>query len=257
MRGFDFPGQTLFFIQTNHIYPVQALLRVFFYFLYHPFAFAYDFVAAVVSFGHWKEWILEVVPFIAGTRTLEIGHGPGHLHRFLLNRQLTAVAIDESAPMGGLARHNLAASQGKSPVEMHASTPRNDYAQINLARGLAQCLPFHNGAFDTVIATFPAEYIFDPFTLTEAHRVLRENGRFVILAGVQITGRKPWERFMAWVYRVTRQTPANISDILRERAREPFEEAGFQVEIQERDVESGVAFIVIGTKSQFTQEDDR
>lgn len=243
-------------MQASRMHPVQALLRVFFYLLYHPFAFAYDFVAAVVSFGHWKDWVMVVIPFIEGTRTLEIGHGPGRLHRFLLDRGLAPVAIDESAPMGRLARRNLLVSEGKSPVASAAPISQHGYAQINLARGLAQSLPFSNGAFDTLIATFPAEYIFDPSTLTEAHRVLRGNGRFVILAGVQITGRKPWERFMAWVYKFTGQTPPNISEVLRERAKEPFAEAGFQVEIQDREVESGVAFVVIGTKSHFVKTDD-
>lgn len=230
--------------------PVRALLRVFFHLLYHQFAFTYDLVAWLVSFGHWKDWIREVVPFLTGTRILEIGHGPGHLHRFLLDRGLTAVAIDESASMGRLAKSNLSKRDTGSINTSQSATPQSDYAQNNLTRGLSQGLPYCNGAFETVIATFPAEYIFDPATLTEANRVLAEDGRFVILAGVQITGLKPWERFMAWVYRITGQTPQNISEILQERTKAPFEEAGFQVEIQERDVESGIAFIVIGTKSR-------
>jgi hypothetical protein len=37
-----------------------------------------------------------VVPFIEGTRILEIGHGPGHLQRFILSQNLDSVAMDES-----------------------------------------------------------------------------------------------------------------------------------------------------------------
>jgi ubiquinone/menaquinone biosynthesis C-methylase UbiE len=233
---------------------VRFFLRIFFHFLYHQFAFAYDFIAAFVSFGHWKDWIMEVIPFIEGTRTLEIGHGPGHLQRVLLDRSLVTVAIDESAPMGRLARHNLsksdpAPSSPTSDDDMYQS----GYAQINLTRGLAQHLPFRAESFDTVIATFPAEYIFDPSTLTEANRVLRGKGRFVILAGALITGRKIWERFMAWVYRITGQTPPNLSEILHERSREPFAKAGFRVEVKELEVKSGIAFIVVATKSTIAQ----
>src|SRR5687767_6312726 len=35
---------------------MRRFMRVFFHLLYHPFAFTYDLVAAVVSFGQWKNW---------------------------------------------------------------------------------------------------------------------------------------------------------------------------------------------------------
>src|SRR5574342_376957 len=95
------------FFARHTLASVRTILRILFHLLYHQFAFAYDLVAAIVSFGRWKDWILEVVPFVEGTRALEIGHGPGHLQRFLLNRNLVAVAIDESAPMNRLAKHRL------------------------------------------------------------------------------------------------------------------------------------------------------
>ena len=103
---------------------MKALLRLFFLLLYHQFAFTYDLVAAVVSFGRWKDWVMSVIPFIEGNRILEIGHGPGHLQRALLTfrhgshgpdvlsggqaRGMVAVAIDESAPMSRLAKRNIA-----------------------------------------------------------------------------------------------------------------------------------------------------
>src|SRR5215216_2119126 len=120
---------------------MRTLLRFFFYLLYHPFAFAYDLVAATVSLGRWNSWVLSVVPFIEGNRILEIGHGPGHLQRLLLNRKLLAVGIDESAPMGRLAKRNLT----RFHTSKNFTKPNhqlNDYAQVNLTRGLAQHLPF-------------------------------------------------------------------------------------------------------------------
>ncbi|MEW6241946.1 MAG: class I SAM-dependent methyltransferase, partial [Chloroflexota bacterium] len=60
---------------------IPRLLRVFYHWLYHPFAWVYDFVAAVVSLGRWNEWIMTVMPLIEGTRILELGHGPGPLQR--------------------------------------------------------------------------------------------------------------------------------------------------------------------------------
>ena len=65
---------------------MRTFMRFVFYLLYHPFAFAYDLVAAAVSLGRWKKWVLSVVPFLEGNQILEIGHGPGHLQSALLGQ---------------------------------------------------------------------------------------------------------------------------------------------------------------------------
>jgi SAM-dependent methyltransferase len=195
---------------------------------------------------------MEVVPFIEGTRVLEIGHGPGHLQRVLLSRGLVAVGLDESREMGRLAKRRIDEffrSTGNPPAK-GISTSLTAYAQGNLTRGLSQHLPFPQSAFDSVVSTFPAEYIFDPRTLTEAHRVLTETGRFVILPGAVITGRGLWDRFMAWVFRFTGQTPPNLSEVLHERSKEHFANAGFQLEVHELDVKSSIVFIMVATKSR-------
>lgn len=222
---------------------MRALLRLFFHFLYHSFAFAYDLVAATVSFGHWKEWILEVVPFIEGTRILEIGHGPGHLHRFLLHRGLDAVAMDESASMSRLARRHLMAEDKKASSEQF--THQYDYTQINLTRGLAQHLPFRGGAFDTVIATFPAEYIRDPLTLSEVKRCLSDGGRFVVLP---VAMPKNW--FLSWLFRVTGQAPSDALKVIREKLEEPFIDAQFDVETHLIDVKSGTLAVIVASRAE-------
>ncbi len=74
---------------------MKTFLRFFFRLLYHQFAFTYDLVAAAVSFTRWKDWVMSVLPFIEGNWILEIGHGPGHLQRILLSRNLFTVGIDE------------------------------------------------------------------------------------------------------------------------------------------------------------------
>ena len=234
---------------------MRSLLRIFFHLLYHPLAFTYDLVAATVSLGRWKDWVKSVIPFIEGNRILEIGHGPGHLQRFLLSRGLFAVGIDESAPMGRLAKHNLtqhsvSASKPKAnyssltkPIQQIA------YTQIRLARGIAQHLPFPEGFFDTLVATFPTEYIYDPATLTEAYRVLSPGGRLVILPGATILGRGLMDRLMALLFRITGQTPPNLSEIIRERSKEPFGKAGFKVRTHELDIRSSQVFILVATKT--------
>ena len=229
---------------------MQLLLRFFFYLLYHPFAFAYDLVAATVSLGRWKNWVFSVVPFIEGNRILEIGHGPGHLQRLLRSRNLFAVGIDESASMGRLAKRNLTDSPSSTTAGSKPDNPLPAYAQVNLTRGVAQHLPFCDGSFDTVVATFPTEYIFSSETLDEAYRVLTDDGRFVILPGATIMGRGIMDRLMAFVFYITRQTPPNLFAILKERTKAPFGESGFHVQIHELDIKSSLVFIIVATKDQ-------
>ena len=225
---------------------MKTLMRFFFGLLYHQFAFTYDLVAATVSLGRWKDWVLSVIPFIQGGRVLEIGHGPGHLQRALLDRNLLAIGIDESAQMGRLAKRNLTRffpSTTNTPSQQSSA-----YTQAQFTRGVAQHLPFTSDAFDTIVATFPSEYIFDPKTLVEVQRVLTENGQFVILPGATILGRGILDRAMALLFRITGETPPNLSEILHERSKTPFGEAGFHVEIYELNIKSSLVFIMVAAK---------
>lgn len=233
---------------------MRTLLRFFFHLLYHPLAFTYDVVAATVSLGRWKDWVKSVIPFLEGTRILEIGHGPGHLQRVLLSRGLFVVGIDESASMGRLARRNLKHRRFASPTSQRDSpySPKAiqflDYAQIRLGRALAQHLPFPGEFFDTVVATFPTEYIYDFATLAEAYRVLSPGGRLVILPGATLLGRGLMDRLMALLFRITGQTPPNLSEILHERSKEPFERSGFEVQTHELEIRSSRVFILVARK---------
>ena len=85
-----------------------------------------------------------------------------------------------------------------------------DYKTINLARGLAQTLPFPDAKFDSVISTFPSEYISDSKTLSEIHRVLRDDGKFIVLPAAWIVGRRIMDRAAAWLFEITGETPKNI-----------------------------------------------
>jgi len=125
---------------------ISRFMRFFFHHFYHSFAWSYDFVAAVVSIGRWNDWTRTIIPFIQGTNILEIGPGPGYLQRILSNRGLSIFGLDESLQMIRLAKNRL---------------EKADYKTINLARGLAQTLPFPDAKFDSVISTFPSEYISD------------------------------------------------------------------------------------------------
>lgn len=226
---------------------MRSFLRFFFYLLYHPFAFAYDLVAATVSVGRWKDWVVSVVPFIEGNRILEIGHGPGHLQRVLLSRGLFAVGIDESAPMGRLAKRNLAGLLSQENMLVNNNV-QSGYAQASLTRGVAQELPFSSNSFDSIVATFPSEYIRDAQTMSEVKRCLADGGKFIVLPAATLMGRGILDRLMALIFRITHQSPVDPLEIFSERLRQPFEQAGFQVEIKGLDVKSSLLLIVIATK---------
>ncbi len=203
---------------------MRRFMRFFFNLLYHPFAFTYDLVAWVVSFGKWKNWVYSVLPLIEGTDILELGHGPGHLQRLLLDRGLSPVAIDESTQMGRLAKRRLGVN-GK------------------LTRGIAQALPYPNETFDTIVSTFPSEYIFDPQTLSEVKRVLRNRGRLIVLPMAF-----PTDGFLKWLYKVTGESPAVLDESIKERLTGPFLQAGFQVDIQLLELQSSQLVILLASK---------
>lgn len=185
---------------------LRGALRLFFHLLYQPFAWAYDGVAALVSVGRWKRWVLSALPRLDGPRLLELGHGPGHLQAALGRKGLQPFGLDRSPQMGRLAfrrlQHNLLAP--------------------HLVNGEAQHLPFATASFDQVVATFPTEYIVDALTLAEVRRVLAPRGELLILPVAWITGGSLPERAAAGLFRITGQAPQ-----WDESALAPLQRAGF------------------------------
>ncbi len=157
--------------------------------LYREFAWTYDTVAAAVSGGLWRRWALATLPFLKG-RVLELGFGPGHLQLALAFGSHSACGLDASPQMIAIARRRL----------RRAGRP------VRLAQGRAQQIPFAPAVFDTVLATFPAEYIADPRTHAEIRHVLAPGGRVVILPLAQLD-RSLYARLVDLAYRLTLQAP--------------------------------------------------
>ena len=212
---------------------ISRFMRFFFHHFYHSFAWTYDFVAAAVSIGRWNDWIRTIVPFVQGTKILEIGPGPGYLQRLFRDRGLSVIGLDESMKMIHLAKSRL---------------EKAGYKTNCLARGLAQTLPFPDAKFDTVISTFPSEYIFDSNTLSDIYRVLRDDGHFIVLPVAWIVGRKFTDRAAAWLFQITGETPKNILEIVTERFIQPLEQAGFSINVREVEIRSSIVLVLAATK---------
>jgi ubiquinone/menaquinone biosynthesis C-methylase UbiE len=162
--------------------------------LYRECAWSYDSVAWLVSRGLWYRWVLAALPFLQG-RVLEVGCGTGVMQRALAAcAPGTAVGLDASPFMLRLTRRRLARL----------------LLSARLLRAVTQRMPFAAHSFDTVLATFPAEYILHPATLAEIRRVLTDTGRLVIVDAACFTSDGWYERLIDLAFRLTlqdRKTP--------------------------------------------------
>jgi ubiquinone/menaquinone biosynthesis C-methylase UbiE len=144
--------------------------------LYNEFAPLYDMVSWFVSAGHWAEWRRTSLVYVQGPRVLEVGFGTGELLAELTQRRVHACGLELSWAMQRVAARKLR--------RRGLSAPR--------VCGRAQRIPFADRSFDTIISTFPAEYIVDPHALLEMRRVLRsplgadDRGGRLIIVGLAV-----------------------------------------------------------------------
>ncbi len=207
--------------------PLTSLLRLFFRLLYGPFAWTYDAVAWAVSRGKWRAWGATALSLIPGGPVLELAHGPGHLLLRMARQGLRPVGLDLSPQMGALARRRFRRA-GLSP---------------RLVRARAQRLPFADGAFRALVATFPTEFILDPATAQEAARVLAPAGAAVIVPVAIPGGRDPLARALRLLYRITGQDRFPPDD--------PFSawrDAGFAIHTEWQPVGPDAVLLVRATR---------
>jgi ubiquinone/menaquinone biosynthesis C-methylase UbiE len=210
---------------------MRKFMQFFFRHFYHTFAWTYDFVAAVVSLRRWNDWVFAALPHLAGPRVLEIGFGPGHLQVRMRQGGFAAFGLDESRQMGHMALGRM----------KRAGLP------AALTRGYGQFLPFGRNCFDDAVATFPAEYIFDPRTLTEVFRVLKPGGKFVVVPMARIQGKGLWERLAAWLFHITQQS-VDLTAEAEGRIKNHFAEAGFRVSFFQTEIRQSTVLVIIAQK---------
>ncbi|GHO94494.1 hypothetical protein KSF_045420 [Reticulibacter mediterranei] len=134
--------------------------------------YLYRFASTVPFAGQWRVWQQLVLSRIRGMDVLELGCGLGDLQVDLRKASYQSKAIERSPQMVAAARNALRRHRLGDPA--------------NIIQGSAQSLPFGDASFDTVVSTFPSEYIYDPDTIAEVERVLRPGGRLIVIEGANL-----------------------------------------------------------------------
>ena len=202
--------------------------RWFFGLLYNHLAWTYDWVSWVVSLGKWRHWQRAAIPRLTGKRVLEVAFGTGNLLIDLLQAGYRPCGLELSPYMAGIA--------GKKLQRRGLAAP--------LCLGRVQMLPFAHQTFDSVVATFPTDYIYDPAFLIEVERVMQPSGTLVIIPGAYF--HNPLARFLVeWLYLIAGQRGS------RPTGERLFEGTGMSMRYEEdRDRASVVQVIVVTKKSR-------
>lgn len=144
--------------------------------------YLYRFASTVPFAGQWRVWQRLVLSRLHGDSVLELGCGLGDLLADMISAGYNCRAIEQSKEMVDAARSTLQERRLGKPTWV--------------IQGQAQYLPFTNASFDTVVTTFPSEYICDPNTITEVKRVLRPGGHLIVVIGARLLPVGPIQPFL-------------------------------------------------------------
>ncbi|KPA18465.1 Methyltransferase type 11 domain protein [Candidatus Magnetomorum sp. HK-1] len=135
---------------------------------YSKYSKLYDVSLKLLPF--WKTWIKAVIPYIEGSRVLEVSFGTGYLLTQYA-RHYETYGIDYNHSMIEIAKNNLS---------QHG-------IQAHLQWGNVNQLPFPDNYFDTIVNTMAfSGYPNGREAMNEFFRVLKNCGKLLILIILQI-----------------------------------------------------------------------
>lgn len=223
------------------------LTRIAFEALYGPFAWAYDWVSRSFFLGQWRLWQLASIRYLRGKRVLEVGMGTGSLQASLSRRGYQAWGVDLSPQM----------------VNRTSAKLRRLGIEGRICRAQAQALPFPDTSFDSVVSTFPSDYIADAPTLREIARVLRPGGRLVVVPGGWLRPRDAQSKMFEGVarlvygYKGSDYRPGPLNQVAQSgwhrwtaRLGARMDQADFKVSAYVASNERGAALIIVGDKAR-------
>ena len=213
---------------TSLVHFWYRFVRFVFHHFYNEFAWTYDLVSRIVSRGKWHDWQRAALPELQGERVLEVAFGTGDLLWDMTVGGYECAGVDLSPYMVWMTARKFRRRGGRAPI----------------CRARAQDLPFPDGAFHSLVATFPDYFILDPVAQGEMARVLVPGGRLVLVEGGRILKTDLWSRFLNWAFRIT------VSPRTWEENRKLFDHPLFSVE--RREVRDGWSLVglVVAVKNQ-------
>jgi ubiquinone/menaquinone biosynthesis C-methylase UbiE len=211
---------------------VRRLLRFFFALLYNQMAWTYDLVSWTVSMGQWRSWQRTALPYLRGKRVLEVAHGTGNILLDLLSLGFEPVGLDLSPAMSRLAARKLRRRLGVRDLP------------APLTRGSVFALPYADHSFQSILSTFPTEFMVQPEVIGEFHRVLLPGGVFVCVPSARITGGALGDRWAAWLFRVTGQSAEGWFAPLIGR----YEAAGFAARLEAVKLPRSAVTVLVAEK---------
>lgn len=220
------------------------LRKIAFESLYGPFAWLYDWVSKTFFLDQWRTWQRAAIPHLLGQRVLEVGMGTGNMQIDLRRAGYQVWGVDLSPQM-----LRQAAKKAR----------RRGLLPFWVCRARAEALPFPAAFFDSVVSTFPNEYIIGQATLAEITRVLQPGGRLVIVPAGWITPKDAQGKAVEGVARLVYGDSRGGSDAspLEERGAAPqstgwvsvmesrLRDAGFDAETYLASNERGTAVVVV------------
>jgi ubiquinone/menaquinone biosynthesis C-methylase UbiE len=214
----------------------RSLIKWAFDRFYREFAWTYDTVAWLVSRGLWREWTLAALPYLNG-RVLELGCGTGYVQYALAEHYAELVVGLDASPF--MLRH----TKRRLLHTSHAT---------RLVHAVAQKLPFAPASFDTILATFPSEYILHPETLSQIQTTLAPDGQYILVDAARFTSDGWYERAVDLAYRLTFQA----SVVRKQPPTHPylhlFEQAGFSMQVHREQVGNSEVQVMVGRKQDGT-----
>jgi ubiquinone/menaquinone biosynthesis C-methylase UbiE len=182
-------------------------LRFAFHHFYNTFAWTYDVVSAAISLGHWREWTRLAIPYLRGTRILEIAFGTGNLQLDMRAAGFVPFGADLSPDM----------------VRITADKLSGEGFQPRLARASVLNLPYADGSFDSLVLTFPPNFLAAPRAVSEMRRVLAAGGRLLVVDNGQLRKPTVLSGLVNLAFRFTGTAAARVDPA------EPLRSSGFDV----------------------------
>ena len=135
--------------------------------LFATIAGRYDLITRLLSFGldqRWKVRLVDALPLKTGTRALDLACGTGDIAALMAARGAVVTGVDITPAMLSLAR-----------AKPHGQTTR-------WVAGDMTALPLADGSVDVITTGYGLRNVPDlPRALSEAHRVLADDGRLASL----------------------------------------------------------------------------